>query len=257
LRLKNYITFSFLLHLILVWGLSHTLIHLRQKVPADVIFVHIPEAKDKVPEAVKPPPSLQRHMKPIPRRRRRRHLPEEVKPETMFGGLTSDTHTEEDSAQTGSSEVKTGEDSKTGQETSKEAGVRISPSELFDREIIEKYAKVASPRHRGLSFDTGEFKHRGYLRMLKERIENVWQYPKEAANRGISGDLYIRFTINRDGSLGGVELVRTSGFRILDRAAIQALRDAEPYWPLPDDWEKDTLEITGHFIYIYGIGYMM
>ncbi|MBI5664700.1 MAG: energy transducer TonB [Nitrospirae bacterium] len=90
------------------------------------------------------------------------------------------------------------------------------------------------------------------MRMLKERIESIWQYPKEAARMGLSGDLYMKFTIRKDGRLGEVELLRTSGFKDLDEAAIKAVKKAEPFWPLPDDWDKDDLEIKGHFIYIFG-----
>ena len=60
------------------------------------------------------------------------------------------------------------------------------------------------------------------------------------------------FVIKKDGKLGKVEVVRTSGFRDLDKAAVKALKDAEPFWPLPKDWEKEDLEIKGHFIYILG-----
>jgi protein TonB len=88
--------------------------------------------------------------------------------------------------------------------------------------------------------------------MLKERIEDIWKYPKEAAQKGLSGELYIKFSINKDGRLGETEIVRTSGHRELDEAAMKALKNAEPFWPLPDDWDKDTLEIKGHFIYIFG-----
>jgi len=127
---------------------------------------------------------------------------------------------------------------------------------LFDREILEKFAKKA-PEEKELTFDVREFRHRGYLRMLKEKIESIWKYPPEAGRRGISGDLYIRFSIRRDGRLGEVELLRTSGYKDLDDAAIKALRDAEPYWPLPKDWDKDSLEIIGHFIYLLGRSYVM
>ncbi len=90
------------------------------------------------------------------------------------------------------------------------------------------------------------------MRMLKEKIERIWRYPNEAARSGISGDLYIKFTINKKGQIRDITLLRTSGFNVLDFAAMQALKDAEPYWPLPADWKDDTLEITGHFVYVYG-----
>ncbi len=128
---------------------------------------------------------------------------------------------------------------------------------LFDKETIEKFARRTPSKDKGLTFDTSEFKHRGYMRMLKGKIENIWKYPKEAARHGISGDLYVRFSIKRDGMIGEVELIRTSGYRDLDEAVIKALKDAEPFWPLPEDYEEDNLEIKGHFIYILGGAYIM
>lgn len=129
---------------------------------------------------------------------------------------------------------------------------------LFDRDIISKSAKKEKKEktksESTITFDTEEFKYYGYLQRLKEKIEGLWKYPHDAAERGIYGDLYIKFTIKKNGKLGSVELVRTSGHKSLDDAAIKALKDAEPYWPLPDELDKEGLTITGHFIYsIYGI----
>jgi protein TonB len=133
----------------------------------------------------------------------------------------------------------------------------IPGASLFDAGTIAKYARRGPPAQRGLSFDTPGFKHRGYMRMLKERIESVWKYPREAAERGISGDLYLVITINRDGSLDDLELLRTSGFVDLDESAINALKRAFPWAALPEDYKGDKLKITGHFIYVYGNAYAM
>jgi len=133
----------------------------------------------------------------------------------------------------------------------------LPPSALFDEKTIENYAKKESPVDKGLTFEIPGFEHRGYMRMLKEKIESIWRYPKDAARLGISGDLYLKFSIKKDGKLGEIELLRTSGYKDFDEAAIKALKDAEPFWPLPADWEKDDLEITGHFIYIYGNAVIM
>jgi periplasmic protein TonB len=106
-----------------------------------------------------------------------------------------------------------------------------------------------------LSFDGKDLKFMLYDRKLKERIEHIWIYPPSAAARGISGDLVIRFTIMKNGKLGAVELIRTSGHKDLDDAAIKALKDASPFWPLPESWGMDSYTIDGHFIYsiIYNI----
>ena len=124
----------------------------------------------------------------------------------------------------------------------------------FDPEIVQKFAKREDiTRDNSITFDTKEFKYETYMMRLKDRIEGIWKYPPDAAMRGIYGDLLIEFTIKKNGRLSDVALVRTSGHRSLDQAAMQALKDAEPYWPLPDEWGKDALTITGHFVYsIYG-----
>ena len=126
---------------------------------------------------------------------------------------------------------------------------------LFDRNIIaeqiEKEAIKEKPPE--ITFDTKEFRYQSYMNRLKEKIESIWQYPRSARERGIYGDLYIRFSIKKDGSLGRVDLVRTSGYRELDEAALRALRDGAPYWPLPSEWGLDEFIIEGHFIYtLYG-----
>jgi protein TonB len=119
---------------------------------------------------------------------------------------------------------------------------------------MDKLATREEKRHdSSITFDAGEFKYEGYMMKLKARIEGIWRYPQDAARRGLYGDLYIRFTIKKNGRLADVELVRTSGHRSLDEAAMQALKEGEPYWPLPDEWGKDVLTITGHFVYsMYG-----
>lgn len=123
---------------------------------------------------------------------------------------------------------------------------------LFDSSVIGKLAqkeKEDTKPESNITFDTKEYKYYGYMQRLKEKIEGIWKYPQDAAEKGLYGDLYIRFTIKKNGQLGAVELLRTSGHASLDSAAIKALRDAEPYWPLPDEWGKDGFTITGHFIY--------
>ncbi len=200
----------------------------------------------------------------------------ELPPETLFGnGVVTGGHDEsietaEEATGTGKGfSDESGEDlGRSGDETpfakgqGEVTGDGHDPSPdtktfLFDSEVIEKYARKSDTEDRDVTFDVPEFHHRGYMRMLKNRIERIWRYPSASAQQRVSGDLFIRFTIQRDGSLGDIKLLRTSGHNELDEAAIQAVRGAEPFWPLPDDWEKDELTINGHFIYIIGRSYML
>lgn len=138
---------------------------------------------------------------------------------------------------------------------------RSTREKLFDRGVIGNAAEkgrgggARAKKDDAITFDTTEYRFAGYMRKLKEKIESIWEYPADARRRGIYGDLRIRFTIGKDGRLRSVELERTSGYKALDDAAMKALKDGEPYWPLPDEWGMDTYTINGHFIYtMYGYG---
>lgn len=127
---------------------------------------------------------------------------------------------------------------------------------LFDKKVIGDIAKrnvEKEEKNRTFSFDAEEYRFLIYNRRLKERIESIWHYPPDAAAQGIYGDLVIKFTIKKNGQLGAVELVRTSGHKNLDDAAMEALKDGAPYWPLPKEWSMEAYTIEGHFVYsLYG-----
>jgi len=129
---------------------------------------------------------------------------------------------------------------------------------LFDSRIIGDTAlkgEGGKRKNDTITFGTQDYRYAGYMRKLKEKIESIWEYPPEAAKKGLYGDLRISFTIKKDGKLGAVELIRTSGYKMLDDAALKALKDGEPYWPIPDDWGMDSYTINGHFYYtMYGYG---
>jgi protein TonB len=271
LNFNFYIITSILSHLLFIafLGLTHPFNETKSTI-FDVDIVTPPgSAKSLKPETVKP--TIAKRKPPLVKRRPR-PADKKLQPETMYGKGTTELH-EQGSGDPDSSKSSSEPNESNSQMveedkyitspkkdylSSEKDGPSLVPhSYLFDKKTIEKFAHKGSPAKKGLTFDTSEFKHRGYMRMLKERIEDIWKYPKEAASRGISGDLYMEFSIMRDGKLGKIELLRTSGYRELDEAAMKAVKNAEPFWPLPDDWEKDTLEIKGHFIYVYGTAYVM
>ncbi len=49
-------------------------------------------------------------------------------------------------------------------------------------------------------------------------------YPREAALSGIAGQVTLSFTVNADGSVGGVNVVSANPRRVFDRAAIDAMK---------------------------------
>ena len=270
LNFTPYIFVSILTHL-LVTALFYAAVP-DTDIRTSIFNVDIVTPEQSTPPKSTPPPRPETIVPPVQKIKpplvRRRSIPPETKlpPDTLHGGSTgtgdeestgqpgaaSPDKTEEQIAGTGRGEPSPSPPAEKGIEQSETGGAGLAPpAYLFDRETIEKFARKGAPADRGLTFDTSGFKNRGYMRMLKERIESIWKYPKEAARRGISGDLYMKFTINKNGSLRDIELLRTSGHSELDDAAIKAIKRAAPFWPLPEDWDKDSLEIKGHFIYIF------
>lgn len=135
-----------------------------------------------------------------------------------------------------------------------EKGIRGLP--LLTDKDLDKFAKFEDPylkkKEKSITLDTDEFKYLSYLERLKSRIEFIWKYPEMARLNNLHGDLYIRFTILKNGKLGDAQLLRSSGYKILDDAALQSLNNSDPFWPLPENWNLENLTITGHFIYYLG-----
>jgi len=70
---------------------------------------------------------------------------------------------------------------------------------------------------------------RAYTDRVQRRIEAVKQYPKRARRRNEQGVVKIVFTIGNDGAIVSVNILTSSGSRLLDGAAIDAVKNASPF----------------------------
>ena len=118
-----------------------------------------------------------------------------------------------------------------------QAEVRLQEEEL-----------AAWPRIKRLtSVSTAAYDDAVYLNNWRKRIENVGNlnYPEEARSRGVFGTLRLMVAILPDGSLKSVEILQSSGHKILDDAAIRIVRLASPFQPFTPEMRKrtDILEI--------------
>ena len=73
-----------------------------------------------------------------------------------------------------------------------------------------------------------------YLGLI-EAIERVKKYPRLARERGMEGVVRLRFMLNHSGGVDAVELVKSSGYEILDSASISAVYRAAPM-PYVNGW---------------------
>ena len=108
----------------------------------------------------------------------------------------------------------------------------------------DAYQKM--PRRKFIGARTQEYRFAQYIedwRIKVERIGNL-NYPQQARQEKVFGSLQLSVSIRADGSVENVEVSKSSGYRILDAAAMRIVKLAAPYSPLPPDITKDTDILT-------------
>lgn len=109
------------------------------------------------------------------------------------------------------------------------------------------------PRRRFVGARTREFRFARYIEDWRLKIERIGElnYPQAAREQKIYGSLVVTVSIRKDGSLEGVDINRSSGQKVLDRAALRIVHLAAPYAPFSADIAKDTdiLSITRTWLF--------
>jgi TonB family protein len=82
-----------------------------------------------------------------------------------------------------------------------------------------------------------------YLAAAQNRIWATWS---RQIRPDFSGNVKVAFTIHRDGSVDGVEVIESSGSAALDRLAERAVLSTQ-LGPLPNAYEKETLVVHANF----------
>ena len=121
----------------------------------------------------------------------------------------------------------------------------VNLSEQLDANM-QAYAE--RPKQVFVSARTQEFKYANYMTEWVRKVERVGNlnYPDEARRAGISGKLMMDVSLNADGTVRDIRIMRSSGYPILDEAAIRIVNLASPYLPFPPEILKDVdiLHIT-------------
>lgn len=259
MSLKRFFTYSFALHFLIILATIFYIPTAKTKKLPEEFFTRLVSTDELLTYTpiipVTPEKKSHRFQQPAP---------EILKPNESFSS-SRDINKEQPTKMIGTSETPYSLNkekpaySSDQSQTVKEHSRLLSKEKLFDKNIIGDIAKRDTKKEementkKTFTFDTKEYKFLLYNKKLKERIESIWVYPPDAVAKGIYGDLLIKFSIKKNGGLESIEIIRTSGHKNLDDAALKALKDGEPYWPLPDDWGMETYTIVGHFIYtIYG-----
>jgi protein TonB len=88
-----------------------------------------------------------------------------------------------------------------------------------------------------------------YLEMVKAKIERSKKYPESARNKQIQGQVVVRFVITRQGEIRDVEIDKFSKSSDLDRAALDAVRAAEPFPSLPKQFFKGDIKLKIRIVF--------
>jgi TolA protein len=80
-----------------------------------------------------------------------------------------------------------------------------------------------------------EFKFPPYLAIVSEKIAQNWNPPPSSKNVKAK----VLFKILRSGTLGDTKLEESSGNFYFDQAAMRAIRQSDPFPPLPEGFYKD------------------
>lgn len=112
------------------------------------------------------------------------------------------------------------------------------------------------PRRKFLSARTREYKYAEYMQAWRARVERVGNlnYPEKARSQNLTGNLVMDVAINPDGSVHNLNMIKSSGSKVLDDAARRIVELAAPYEAFPADIKKevDILHITRTWQFMRG-----
>jgi len=110
---------------------------------------------------------------------------------------------------------------------------------------------VAANAPDSVSLATTDPKYQDYFSQIRQQIMRKWTYPQDVSNKGIEGEVVVDFEIAKSGDLVDAKQRESSGEVALDDHAMQAIRLAAPFPPVPDAVSKGSLRI--HAILRYRI----
>ncbi len=91
---------------------------------------------------------------------------------------------------------------------------------------------------------------RQYLNLVRARILAKRSYPSLARERRQEGTVRLRFTLSAEGRLAqGVEVVKPSGFQVLDDQARSCVLAAAPFPPFPRELNRQSLTVELPIVY--------
>ncbi|OGW31904.1 MAG: hypothetical protein A2X59_01780 [Nitrospirae bacterium GWC2_42_7] len=85
--------------------------------------------------------------------------------------------------------------------------------------------------------EAGDTNFSGVLSKIRAAVEKAKNYPAIARKNGIEGSVLTEFSINSSGLPVNIKIIKSSGFNVLDSAAVQTITRAAPFPVIKGDLE--------------------
>ena len=109
--------------------------------------------------------------------------------------------------------------------------------------VLRKPQVATKPSHQPTS-STNIQLERQYGQGIRQQIERGKNYPRRAKRMHKQGIVKVGFTINRNGLITNLRIVKSSGTKILDRSALLAVNKVGRFPPFPAGINKQSISYT-------------
>ncbi|KQY44211.1 energy transducer TonB [Rhizobium sp. Root483D2] len=116
-----------------------------------------------------------------------------------------------------------------------DAGKQVETAVKGQADGAEGAAATASTGKKGkVAQAFGNAAESNYKGKVRSRVQRYFRFPRSADRAGLGGTVTVSFTVSTGGGVSGVRIVKGSGSPVLDEAAINAVRKAEPFPKIPE-----------------------
>jgi TonB family protein len=113
----------------------------------------------------------------------------------------------------------------------------------LDQPQTTTMAKITPATRNSSHINIGELR-RGFHEKIWQKVAKAKYYPRIARKRGFEGEPIVRFTLDKDGSLTSIKLIKDSKYEILNNAALETIRRGTPYPPIPKPLGKFSISFN-------------
>ncbi len=116
----------------------------------------------------------------------------------------------------------------------------------------QEYAK--RPKRKYISANTKEYNYAAYMSAWVARVERIGNlnYPDEARREQMHGELVLTVALRKDGTIKSIDVIESSGHKLLDDSAIRIVNQSAPFPPIPAEDGVDELYVTRTWQFLPG-----